>query len=166
MDQITRVEKLVEPALEALGYDLVRVRLSGGQDLCLQIMAERVDCAEMTVEDCAVLSRNLSSLLDAEDLFTEAYTLEVSSPGIDRPLIKLEDYGRFTGFDARVESKVPVLDRKKFSGVLHGTDGDDILIDVDGEIYEVPFADILRAKLVLTDELIAASQNAHKNQSA
>ena len=78
----------------------------------------------------------------------------------------MEDYDRFSGFDARVESRVTVVDRKKFSGILRGTEGGDILIDVDGEIYEVPFADIHRAKLILTDELIAASQNAHKRQNA
>ena len=166
MDQAALVGKLVEPALNAQGYDLVRVKLGGGDDLRLQIMAERADRAEMTVEDCAAISRNISSLLDAEDPIPEAYTLEVSSPGIDRPLVRMEDYDRFSGFDARVESRVAVVDRKKFSGILRGTEGGDILIDVDGEIYEVPFADIYRAKLILTDELIAASQNAHKRQNA
>ena len=166
MDQAALVGKLVEPALNAHGYDLVRVKLGGGDDLRLQIMAERTDRAEMTVEDCAAISRNISSLLDAEDPIPEAYTLEVSSPGIDRPLVRMEDYDRFSGFDARVESRVTVVDRKKFSGILRGTEGGDILIDVDGEIYEVPFADIHRAKLILTDELIAASQNAHKRQNA
>ncbi|PPR10769.1 MAG: Ribosome maturation factor RimP [Alphaproteobacteria bacterium MarineAlpha11_Bin1] len=166
MDQIALVEKLVEPALGALGYHLVRVRLSGGEDRCLQIMAERIDYVAMTVEDCAILSRNISSLLDAEDPINEAYTLEVSSPGIDRPLVRLADYDRFAGFDARLESKVAVLDRMKFNGILKGIDGDDILIDVDGEIYEIPFASIHRAKLLLTDELIAASQNSHKSQNA
>ena len=166
MDQAALVGKLVEPALNAQGYDLVRVKLGGGDDLRLQIMAERADRAEMTVEDCAAISRNISSLLDAEDPIPEAYTLEVSSPGIDRPLVRMEDYDRFSGFDARVESRVAVVDRKKFSGILRGTEGGEILIDVDGEIYEVPFADIHRAKLILTDELIAASQNAHKRQNA
>jgi len=166
MDQAALVAKLVEPVLNALGYDLVRVHFGGGGDLRLQIMAERADRAEMTVEDCASISRNISTLLDAEDPIPEAYTLEVSSPGIDRPLVRLEDYDRFAGFDVRVESRTPVVDRKKFSGVLKGTDGDDILIDVDGEIYEVPFVEIHRAKLILTDELIAASQNAHKRQNA
>ena len=166
MDQAALVGKLVEPALNAQGYDLVRVKLGGGDDLRLQIMAERADRTEMTVEDCAAISRNISSLLDAEDPIPEAYTLEVSSPGIDRPLVRMEDYDRFSGFDAHVESRVAVVDRKKFSGILRGTEGGDILIDVDGEIYEVPFADIHRAKLILTDELIAASQNAHKRQNA
>ncbi|MEE2996723.1 MAG: ribosome maturation factor RimP [Pseudomonadota bacterium] len=168
MDQATLVGKLVEPVLEALGYDLVRVRLSpsGGEGPCLQIMAERADRAEMTVEDCATISRKISSLLDVEDPVTEAYTLEVSSPGVDRPLVRLEDYDRFAGFDVRVESKVPLLDRKKFSGLLKGTLGDLVLIDVDGQIYEVPFADIGRAKLILTDELIAAGQHANKRQNA
>ena len=166
MDQATLVGKLVEPALKALGYDLVRVRLSGHGALCLQIMAERVDRAEMTVDDCASISRNISPLLDAEDPVTDAYTLEVSSPGVDRPLVRVDDYDRFAGFYARVESKKPLLDRKKFNGVLRGTDGDFVLIDVDGETYEIPFANIDRAKLILTDELITAGQHAHKRQNA
>ena len=166
MDEAALVGKLVEPALDALGYELVRVKLSGGDDRRLQIMAERGDRAEMTVDDCAKISRSLSSLLDAEDPIPDAYMLEVSSPGIDRPLVRLEDYDRFSGFDARVESRTPVVDRKKFSGVLKGVVGEDILIDVDGEIYQVPFLEIHRAKLILTDKLIAASQNAHKRQNA
>ena len=166
MDQVALVGKLVEPALGALGYDLVRVELSRDEGLRLQIMAERADRAEMTVDDCATISRNISTLLDAEDPIPDAYTLEVSSPGIDRPLVRLDDYDRFAGFDVWVESTTAVVDRKKFNGVLSGTDGDDILIDVDGEIYEIPLSDIRRAKLVLTDELIAASQKAHKSQNA
>ena len=166
MDEAALIRTLVEPALDALGYDLVRVKLSGGDDRRLQIMAERGDRAEMTVDDCATISRSLSSLLDAEDPIPDAYTLEVSSPGIDRPLVRLEDYDRFSGFSARVESRTPVVDRKKFSGVLKGALGEDILIDVDGEIYQVPFVEIHRAKLILTDELIAASQNARKRQNA
>ena len=157
---------MIAPALAGMGYDVVRVKMIGAARPTLQIMAERQDAGGMTVEDCAAISRNISSLLDAEDPIPEAYTLEVSSPGIDRPLVRMEDYDRFSGFDARVESRVTVVDRKKFSGILRGTEGGDILIDVDGEIYEVPFADIHRAKLILTDELIAASQNAHKRQNA
>lgn len=155
------IGKMIEPVLGGMGYDLLRVQLSGGQDLCLQIMAERTDRAEMTVDDCAAISRQISNLLDEEDPISDAYTLEVSSPGIDRPLVRLGDYDRFAGFDARVESREAVLGRKRFKGVLSGTDGNEILIEVDGETYSVPFHHIHRAKLLLTDELIAASQKAH-----
>ena len=164
MDQERLVGKLVRPALEALDYDLVRVQLRKQGDLRLQIMAERSDRSEMTVEDCATISRNISTLLDAEDPISEAYTLEVSSPGIDRPLVRLDDYERFSGLEARIECRSLVLDRKNFSGILKGTDDTNVLIDVDGELYEIPFTKIYRAKLTLTDELIAANQNANKRQ--
>ena len=164
MDREKLVGKLVRPALQALDYELVRVQLSTQDDLRLQIMAERADRSEMTVEDCATISRSISSLLDAEDPIPEAYTLEVSSPGIDRPLVRLADYERFVGFNARIESRSVVLDRKKFFGILRGTDSTNVLIEVDGQVYEVPFTEIYRAKLTLTDELIAASEYAHKRQ--
>ena len=120
MDQERLVGKLVRPALQALDYDLVRVQLSTQGDLRLQIMAERSDRSEMTVEDCATISRNISTLLDAEDPISEAYTLEVSSPGIDRPLVRLDDYERFAGLEARIECRSSVLNRKNFSGILKG----------------------------------------------
>jgi ribosome maturation factor RimP len=161
MNQVTMIGTMIEPVLDGMGYDLVRVQLGGGQDPCLQIMVERTDRAEMTVDDCATISRQISKLLDEEDPISDAYTLEVSSPGIDRPLVGLGDYDRFAGFDARVESREAVLGRKRFKGVLGGTDGNEILIEVDGETYAVPFHKIHRAKLLLTDELIAASQKAH-----
>ena len=164
MDQEKLIEKLVRPALMAQDYDLVRVQLSIKNGLRLQIMAERNDRLEMTVEDCATISRNVSTLLDAEDPIPEAYTLEVSSPGIDRPLVRRDDYERFAGFEVRIESRSPVLDRKKFWGILRGTDGNDVLIEVDGQVFGVPFTEIHRAKLTLTDELIAANQSAYKQQ--
>lgn len=164
MDQERLVGELVRPALQALDYDLVRVQLSTRGDLRLQIMAERFDRLEMTVEDCATISRNISTLLDAEDPISEAYTLEVSSPGIDRPLVRLEDFERFAGLEARIECRSLVLDRKNFSGILKGTGGTKVLFEVDGELYEIPFTKIYRAKLILTDELISASQNANKRQ--
>lgn len=146
-----------------MGYELVRVQINGGaSDMCLQIMAERRDRVEMNVEDCASISRNISTILDVEDPISEAYTLEVSSPGMDRPLVRLEDFTRFAGFEARIDTRTAIVDRKRFRGKLEGVDGETVLIEVDGETYEIPFGDILRAKLVLTDELIAASQKARK----
>lgn len=163
MDQASLVAQLIEPSLESMGYDLVRVQINGGaSDMCLQIMAERRDRTEMNVEDCASISRNISTILDVEDPIRDAYTLEVSSPGMDRPLVRLEDYTRFAGFEARIDTREAIVERKRFRGRLEGVDGEMVLIEVDGEPYEIPFGDILRAKLVLTDELIAASQKAHK----
>ncbi|MEK9646178.1 MAG: ribosome maturation factor RimP, partial [Alphaproteobacteria bacterium] len=104
MDQAARIGELVEPSLNAMGYELVRVKLSGGDNLRLQIMTERADRAEMTVDDCADISRNISAILDVEDPIKSGYTLEVSSPGIDRPLVRLDDFSRYAGFEARVES--------------------------------------------------------------
>ena len=160
MDQASLIGRLIEPSLNAMGYDLVRVQLGGGTNLRLQVMAERADRKEMTVEDCADISRNISALLDVEDPITSAYTLEVSSPGIDRPLVRLADYDRFAGHEARVESTAVVDGRKRFTGTLAGTDGENILIVVDGERHSVPVAFIHRAKLILTDALIAAGREA------
>tara|TARA_R110000868_G_scaffold11751_17_gene57416 strand:+ start:43705 stop:44217 length:513 start_codon:yes stop_codon:yes gene_type:complete len=164
MDQASLVARLIEPSLNAMGYDLVRVQTSGGENMTLQVMAERADGEEMTVEDCADISRNISTVLDVEDPISDAYTLEVSSPGLDRPLVRLEDYTRFSGFEARIDTRSAIVDRKRFRGHLDGVDGDVVLIVVDGETYDIPFDEISRAKLVLTDELIAASQRAYKDK--
>ena len=152
------IGQLIEPSLNAMGYELVRVLISGGENLRLQIMAERADRAEMTVDDCADISRNVSAILDVEDPIPNAYTLEVSSPGIDRPLVRLADFDRFKGFDARVESRIAVEGRKRFSGRLIGIEGEDVLIEVEGTRYAVPYEFVQRAKLLLTDELIAAGR--------
>lgn len=171
-DTAQRIERLIEPALTAMGYDLVRVALQGGESRpTLQIMAERKDGVGMTVDDCADISRTLSALLDVEDPIASAYTLEVSSPGIDRPLVKRADFERFAGFEARIETVQPVAGRKRFRGRLMGVTGEDVRLrepakdgaqkaQVDGVDNEtrVPLAAIARAKLVLTDELIAATQ--------
>ena len=159
MDRTVEIERLVEPPLDGMGYELVRVHLTGGARPTLQIMAERKDRQEMTVEDCAEISRNLSALLDVEDPISETYALEVSSPGIDRPLVRLDDYDRFAGFEARIETKRAHDGRRKFAGRLAGVRGRRVAIGDDGGEAEIPFDDIARAKLVLTDELIAASMN-------
>jgi ribosome maturation factor RimP len=154
MTPLDRIAQLVEPSLNGLGYDLVRVRLDGGT---LQIMAERRDRRDMTVEDCATISRDLSALLDVEDPISEPYALEVSSPGLDRPLTRPEDYDRFRGHEAKLETRAPIDGQKRFRGRLAGLRGEDIIIDCDDMAMEIPYADIARGKLVLTDELIAAS---------
>ncbi len=159
MDRTVEIERLVEPPLDGMGYELVRVHLTGGARPTLQIMAERKDRREMTVENCAEISRNLSALLDVEDPISETYALEVSSPGIDRPLVRLDDYDRFAGFEARIETKRPHDGRRNFTGRLAGVRGRRVAIGDDGGEAEIPFDDIARAKLVLTDELIAAAMN-------
>ena len=162
MELAERIAALVAPSLEALGYDLVRVLLQGRQNLTLQIMAERRDLAPMTVDDCAGISRALSALLDVEDPIASGYTLEVSSPGIDRPLTRPGDYERFAGFDAKLETGRPLDGRKRFRGKVLGlaAGGDEVRLRLDdGEELLVPLADVKSAKLILTDELIALSTN-------
>ncbi|WP_044564255.1 ribosome maturation factor RimP, partial [Azospirillum sp. B4] len=120
MDVQERIAGIIAPSVEAMGYDLVRVSLTGNARPTLQIMAERVDGAAMTVDDCAEISRAVSALLDVEDPIDVAYTLEVSSPGIDRPLTRPKDFERFAGFEVRVETSQPVDDRRRFIGMLKG----------------------------------------------
>src|SRR3546814_4663846 len=117
------VERLIGPAIAAMGYDIVRVELSGGDRLRLQIMAERQSDGGMSVEDCTQVSRAAAAILDVEDPIDSAYILEVSSPGIDRPLTRLADFDRFAGFEARVETALPIDGRRRFRGRLLGTRG-------------------------------------------
>jgi ribosome maturation factor RimP len=156
MDQTRAIETLIQPAIGQLGYELVRVQMQGSQRPTLQIMAERSDRRGMTVEDCARISREVSALLDAADPIESDYVLEVSSPGIDRPLIRAADYDRFLGHDAKFELAAPVAGRKRFQGVIAARNGEQIAVRVESETIEVPVADIKRARLVLTDRLIAS----------
>ena len=153
---------LVEPICDEMGYDLVRLLLQGGNSRkVLQIMAERKDRKAMTVDDCAALSRAISPVLDENDPIEDNYTLEVSSPGIDRPLVKLDDFDRFKGFEAKIEALSLINGRKRFAGKLQGIDGRDVVLLFEGENVKIPFAQVAKAKLVMTDELLAAfaSQN-------
>lgn len=148
---------LVAPVCAGMGYDIVRMQLQGGNSRkVLQIMAERADGRPMTVEDCAALSRAISPVLDEHDPIEDDYTLEVSSPGIDRPLVKLNDFDRFKGFEAKLETVALIDGRKRFSGRLQGIDGSDVVLTFNGADIRIPFDQIAKAKLVLTDELLAA----------
>lgn len=158
MEPTQRIAEMIEPSVAALGYDLVRVELMGTRQPTLQIMAERQDRGGMTVEDCAVLSRTISALLDVEDPLPGAYNLEVSSPGIDRPLTRPEDYDRFAGFDARLDVFPAIEGRKRFKGRLLGRDGEAVRLETDTGTIDLTLGQIQRAKLLLTDELIAATQ--------
>ncbi len=152
------IARIIEPSLDAMGYRLVRVALTGTRRATLQVMAERRDDEPMTVDDCADISRSISALLDVADPIVDAYVLEVSSPGIDRPLVRPEDYDRFAGFEARIDLHEPVDGRKRFRGRMLGRADDHIRLTSDGGEVLLPLASIARAKLVLTDDLIAAAQ--------
>lgn len=153
------IETLVTPTLQAEGFDIVRVLFSGDRRPKLQIMVERRDGRAVGVDDCALASRLVSAVLDVEDPVSGSYVLEVSSPGIDRPLTRLQDFERFAGFEARVELRAPVDGKRRFRGRLRGVEQDRIRLETEQERVELSFDDIQKAKLVLTDELIAASQD-------
>jgi ribosome maturation factor RimP len=149
--------ELLDPVAEAAGYAIVRLRLMGGAERRkLQVMAERPADGDMNVEDCARLSRAISEVMDAADPIAGEYVLEVSSPGVDRPLTRLEDFEAYEGYEARLELDRLAEGRKRFRGVLAGVEGDQVAIDLEGEEETalVPFAWITDAKLVLTDELM------------
>jgi ribosome maturation factor RimP len=154
-----RVAMIVEPVLRAIDFRLVRVRLSGQHGLTLQIMAERED-GTMTVEDCETVSRALSPVLDVENPIEKAYHLEVSSPGIDRPLVRKSDFAAWTGHLVKMETSVLVADRKRFKGRIAEAGENDVLIERDVAAYgeeptvRVPFDAIAEARLILTDDLI------------
>ncbi|WP_417519079.1 ribosome maturation factor RimP [Minwuia sp.] len=153
---------MIEPSLEAMGYDLVRVRYIGGGRPTLQIMAERSDDGTMGIDDCEDVSRAISALMDVEDPIAEAYQLEVSSPGVDRPLTRAKDFERYKGFDAKIELDRPIDGRKRFKGILTGFEDGMIHIELAGvsadeAAMSVPLADVAEAKLVLTDRLVEAS---------
>lgn len=159
-DLDTRLTELIDPQARALGFDLVRVKLFGGVgDRTLQVMAERPDTRQLTIDDCAALSRRVSDVLDECDPIEEAYRLEVSSPGIDRPLTRLKDFADWQGHEARITLTEKLDGRKILTGDLGGSEDDRIVIAVRGaERMTVPFAAIDSAKLTLTDRLIAATQ--------
>jgi ribosome maturation factor RimP len=161
---------LVEPVLAELGYRLVRVVISGRNGATVQIMAERAD-GTMTVEDCAVVSRQLSPLLDAHDPMPGRYTLEVSSPGIDRLLVRRSDFETWAGHEAKIEVKKLVFGRKRFRGVLEGLNDEEVRINVDldttgRQVVGLPIALIAEARLVLTDELIREALRRSKKRTS
>jgi ribosome maturation factor RimP len=150
---LRRIEDIVAPTIVGLGYELVRVAMSKGGTL--QIMVEPADGRAMDVEACAVLSRALSAVLDVEDPLPGSYTLEVSSPGIDRPLTRPKDYARWAGHMARLETAEPVEGRRRFKGTLLGLDGDLVKLRLeDGKETQVPLSAVSKAKLEMTDALI------------
>ena len=144
---------LINPLIADMGFELVRLRLMSNKEITLQIMVARPD-GFINVDECADLSTAISALLDVEDPIIDAYSLEVSSPGIDRPLTRMKDFEEFEGYDARLETVELIDGRKRFKGTLAGTNGSEIMINVDEGTIGLEFEWLAEAKLILTDELI------------
>lgn len=154
MELIQTIEEAIEPALQDMEYDLVRVAVNGGDMKTVQVMAERTDRTDMTVDDCEKISHTVSALLDVVDPFNGRWVLEVSSPGIDRPLVKLADYERFLGEDAKVELMRDIDGRKRFKGTLKSVENSKITMDFEGQDITFDFEDIVKAKLTFKDETL------------
>ena len=159
MTDVAGLAERIEPEVKSLGYDLVRVAMIGGtSDPTLQVMAERPDTRQLDLSDCEVISRRLSEWLDANDPIEGSYRLEVSSPGIDRPLTRPADYTDWAGHEVRITLEAPRDGRKQFNGKLDGLDGDAVKVtDKEGRAHALPLSAISSAKLVLTDKLIQAT---------
>lgn len=149
-----RLAEIIQPVIEGMGYELVRIRLQGGRTATLQIMADRPE-GGINVDDCADISTAVSAVLDVEDPIEDNYHLEVSSPGIDRPLTRLKDFETFEGYEVRLETNQPIDGRKRFKGVLAGVEGEEVLLNIEEGTIGLNFDLLSDAKLVLTDELIA-----------
>ncbi|QEO17259.1 ribosome maturation factor RimP [Acetobacter vaccinii] len=153
-----RIAALISPSIVEMGYEIVRVAVLGRERPTVQVMADRADGAQISVEDCERISQAVSALLDVEDPIPGAWTLEVSSAGIDRPLCRAKDWNRFAGHEVRAEVMVPLDGRRRFAGVALGSDGTVARIRLDdGTEVALPLAEMRRARLVLTDALIEAS---------
>ncbi len=154
MELVETITNAIEPALTDMGYELVRVSINGTEMQTVQIMAERLDRANMTLDDCEKISHTASALLDVADPFKGRWVLEVSSPGVDRPLVKPNDYERFKGEEAKVELNTDIDGRKRFKGILKGIQGTKITMDFEGQDISFDFADVAKAKLTFKDETL------------
>lgn len=152
-----QVRELILPAIHHMGYDVVRVKLmEGSKRSTLQVMIERLDGKDITLKDCEAVSHQASALLDVEDPVKTEYNLEVSSPGVDRPLVKLKDFERFSGHEIKLTTQLPIEGRKRFRGEIKTVDGEDITLNLTDEKVEavIAFENVASAKLVLTDKLL------------
>ena len=157
------LQDLIEPQVEKLGFELVRVITVGQANPTLQVMIDVADGSrDITVDDCAGVSRVLSDLLDEKDPIKDKYILEVSSPGLDRPLTKLKHFVRYKGYDVKIETENKVENRKRFKGKIADVDDENVVINMEDTQYTIPFAEINKAKLVITDELWEEYQAAHE----
>ena len=152
---------MLEPVIDSLGYETVRIMTIGQANPTLQIMIDKTDGSEISVDDCAKVSRALSEILDEKDPIADKYNLEVSSPGLDRPLTKPIHFQKFAGNEVKIETDVLVDGRKRFKGELKGIEGSDVLLVMDETVYQIPFDAIAKAKMVLTDELLAKWEAEH-----
>jgi len=157
-----RLAEIVQPVIEDMGFELVRLRLKSGRAPLLQIMADRPG-GGIDVDDCAAVSTAVSAVLDVEDPIVEGYTLEVSSPGIDRPLTRLADFREWQGHDAKLETAEPIEGRRRFRGVLAGTEGDEVLLEIEAGTIGLKFDWLSDARLVMTDALIREALSAGKS---
>ncbi len=161
-----RVTEIIQPSLEAMGYEIVQVRINeGAKRRILVIKADRADGKGMTIDDCTEISHTVSALLDVEDPISGAYQLEVSSPGIDRPLTRLADFTKYAGHEVKLESMMPIQGRKRWRGPITGVEGNDVLLSVDGVEHRIPMDNIRSAKLVLTNALIEAALKGQKTET-
>lgn len=164
-----RLAEIVRPAVEAVGFELVRLRLMSGKTRTLQIMADRAD-GGIEIDELGEITTMVSAVLDVEDPVEDAYVLEVSSPGIDRPLTRFKDFDTWADYEARVETAELIDGRRRFKGMLRGTEGDEILIEIEDHGAPVTiglkFSWLSDAKLVLTDELIAETLRTRKDAGA
>jgi len=156
------LQDLIEPAVEKEGFELVRVMTIGQANPTLQVMIDTLDGSDITVDDCANVSKVLSDILDEKDPIESRYSLEVSSPGLDRPLTKLKHFERWKGYEAKVETDEKVEDRKRFKGKISEIVDGNIIVTTDDKQYTIPFALISKAKLVVTDELWEEYMAAHQ----
>lgn len=162
--QVHHLNSLLEPAINNMGYEVVRIMTIGVQNPTLQIMIEPKDHSQLSVDDCAKVSKTISALLDEKDPIAGEYTLEVSSPGIDRPLTKPEHFARFVGYEAKIETLEAVDNRKRFKGIIKSLEnGNVVAIEMEDVIYQIPFENINKAKLVLNDELWNEYETAQNN---
>lgn len=163
MERLTWLEDKIAPVLDTMGFEVVRVAVTGSNGRrALQVMADRADGSQISIDDCTDISTTLSDLFDAEDPLDGTYDLEVSSAGIDRPLTRLKDFETFVGFEVQLRTRAPVDGRKKFQGILEGLEnGAEVIITMDGERLSIPLEAVEHAQLVLTDDLIAASAAEH-----
>lgn len=157
-----RMADIVTPVIEGLGYELVRIRLMAGKKATLQIMADKPE-GGIEVDECAAISIEVSTILDVEDPIESEYALEVSSPGIDRPLTRLKDFDQWQGYEAKIETTEMIDGRKRFKGVLRGVEGNEVLIEIPEGTIGLAFDWLVEAKLILTDDLIAETLRSRKD---
>ncbi len=160
-----RLAEIVTPVIEDMGFELVRLRLMSGKSLTLQVMCDRPD-GNINVDDCADISRALSATLDVEDPIEGEYALEVSTPGIDRPLTRLKDFETFDGYEVKLLTSELIDGRKRFNGTLRGVEDNEVLVEIPEGVIGLDFDWLVEAKLLLTDELIAEALKARKGAAA